>query len=130
MSMTKNPHTISWFEVPVTSISRATDFYETVFQTSLNKEEFQGTKMAIFPSSGDKNTFTVHGALVEGEGYTPSQTGPLLYFNAGSDLTETLNKVEASGGKVTLPKTSIGEHGFMAHLIDTEGNRIALYSQN
>lgn len=27
-----------------------------------------------------------------------------------------------------MPKTSIGENGFMAHFIDTEGNRVALHS--
>ena len=36
--------------------------------------------------------------------------------------------VEDAGGKIVLPKTSIGPNGFMAHIIDTEGNKIALHS--
>jgi uncharacterized protein len=39
-----------------------------------------------------------------------------------------LGRVENNGGKITMPKTSIGENGFMAHFIDPEGNRIALHS--
>ena len=33
------------------------------------------------------------------------------------------SKVESAGGKLILPKTSIGEFGFIAQAIDTEGNR-------
>jgi predicted enzyme related to lactoylglutathione lyase len=29
-----------------------------------------------------------------------------------------------------MPKTDIGENGFMAQLLDTEGNRVALHSWN
>jgi predicted enzyme related to lactoylglutathione lyase len=29
-----------------------------------------------------------------------------------------------------MPKTSIGENGFMAHFTDTEGNRVALHSMS
>ncbi|MGI8952138.1 MAG: hypothetical protein ACR2FN_11200 [Chitinophagaceae bacterium] len=40
-----------------------------------------------------------------------------------------MNKVEEAGGKIIVPKTEISpEYGFMAVIIDTEGNRIALHS--
>jgi predicted enzyme related to lactoylglutathione lyase len=45
------------------------------------------------------------------------------------DLNNELGRVEAAGGKVTKGKTEIGGgHGFMALCLDTEGNRIALHS--
>ena len=126
-----NPHMVNWFEIPATDIQRASSFYENIFATTLNKQEFQGTKMAMFhPGETDKDTMVVHGALVEGDGYAPSNAGPLIYLNGGNDLSTTLSRVEAAGGKVTLPKTSIGEHGFMAYFEDTEGNRLALHSPN
>jgi predicted enzyme related to lactoylglutathione lyase len=51
-------------------------------------------------------------------------------FDAGrSDgIAETLARVPAAGGTVVLPKTEIGPHGFIAHILDTEGNRIGLHS--
>lgn len=70
----------------------------------------------------------VGGGIVEGEGFEPSMTGSLVYLNGGDDLSVPLSKVEAAGGKILMPKTSIGENGFMAHFSDTEGNRIALHS--
>ena len=70
----------------------------------------------------------VGGAVVSGEGYEPSDKGSIVYLNGGEDLAGPLEKVEAAGGKVVIPKTSIGENGFFAHFIDTEGNRVAFHS--
>ena len=50
------------------------------------------------------------------------------YLNGGDDLDVPLSRVEAAGGQVILPKTSIGPNGFMARFIDTEGNRVAFHS--
>jgi predicted enzyme related to lactoylglutathione lyase len=36
--------------------------------------------------------------------------------------------VEANGGKILAPKVSIGPWGSVAHVRDTEGNRIGLTS--
>jgi len=70
----------------------------------------------------------VTGGIVEGPGFEPSDKGPLIYLNGGEDLSGPLSRVEAAGGKIILPKTPIGSNGFMAHFIDTEGNKIALHS--
>lgn len=51
--------------------------------------------------------------------------GRLVYCE---DVGNELGRVEHSGGKVLMPKTSIGENGFIAHFMDTEGNRIGLHS--
>jgi predicted enzyme related to lactoylglutathione lyase len=72
----------------------------------------------------------VGGGIVQGAGFEPSSTGALVYLNGGDDLSGALSRVEAAGGKIVLPKTSIGPNGFMAHFIDTEGNKVALHSMN
>ena len=46
------------------------------------------------------------------------------------DLSVALSKVEMAGGKIVLPKTSIGHNGFMAHIVDTEGNKVGLHSMS
>ena len=82
----------------------------------------------MFPYDNDNNG--VGGGLIEAEAQKPTSDGPTLYINGGDNLSTPLAKVEASGGKVIMPKTDIGENGFMAQFIDTEGNRIALHSWN
>ena len=63
--------------------------------------------------------------------YQPSKThGPLIYFSS-PNINNELGRVEAAGGQVLKAKTEIGGgHGFMGLITDTEGNRIALHSQN
>jgi uncharacterized protein len=120
---------ISWFEIPTTDIDRAAKFYETIFTIKLNPLDLPDIKMRMFPL--DDMMTQVGGALVKSDGFhKPSATdGPLVYLNGNPDLQNVLDKVEAAGGKIMVPKTQISpEYGYMAVFIDTEGNRIALHS--
>jgi len=119
---------ISWFEIPATDLNRAQQFYETIFGTSLTALDLPNIKMRMFPL---ENMMDVGGAIVDSGGFhKPSATdGPLIYLNANPDVQIVLDKVEAAGGKIMVPKTMISpEYGFMAVIIDTEGNRIAFHS--
>lgn len=118
-------NSINWFEIPVTDFTRAKKFYETILGAEIMEMPFPDGKYGIFPSDMQSG---VGGGLAQGEGFTPSDKGTVVYLNGGEDLSVSLGKVESAGGKVVLPKTSIGENGFMAHFIDTEGNRVALHS--
>ena len=120
---------ISWFEIPTTDINRAQKFYETIFGISMAPMDLPNIKMRMFPL--DDMQTQVGGAIVDSGGFhKPSATdGPLIYLNANPDVQNVLDKVEAAGGKIMVPKTEISpEYGFMAVIIDTEGNRIALHS--
>ena len=54
--------------------------------------------------------------------------GPWIFLNANPDLETILSRVQRAGGKITQPKTDIGEYGHIAFFEDTEGNRIGLHS--
>ena len=74
---------------------------------------------------------SIAGALCDSGGFhQPSAThGPLVYLNANPDLQMVLNRVEAAGGKILVPKTEISpEYGYMAVFLDSEGNRVALHN--
>ena len=117
---------INWFEIPVTDFTRAKKFYETILGAEIMEMPFPGGKYGMVPE--DMMNGGVGGGRAQGEGFEPSEKGTIVYLNGGEDLTLSLSKVEQAGGKVVLPKTSIGQNGFMAHFIDTEGNRVALHS--
>lgn len=119
-------HAINWFEIPVTDFARAKKFYETLFGAEIMEVPFPDGKYGMLPS--DMQNGGIGGGIVQGEGFVPSDKGTIVYLNGGEDLSTPLSKVEAAGGKIIMPKTSIGENGFMAHFIDTEGNRVALHS--
>ena len=119
---------ISWFEIPSTDLDRAAKFYETIFGVTLNQLDTPGIKMRMFPL--DDMMTGVGGAIVHSSFHKPSSAdGPLIYLNGNPDVQNVLNKVEAAGGSIMVPKTEISpEYGHMAVIIDTEGNRIALHS--
>ncbi len=120
---------ISWFEIGTSDLNRATKFYETIFGVTLTPLDLDNIKMRMFPLQ-DMMT-QVGGAIVDSGGFhKPSATdGPLVYLNGNPDVQNVLDKVEAAGGKIMVPKTMISpEYGFMAVILDSEGNRIGLHS--
>lgn len=121
-------HAVSWFEIPVTDINRAQHFYETIFGFSMIPLDFPNLKMRMFPVESPES---IAGALCDSGGFhQPSAThGPLVYLNANPDLQIVLDRVEAAGGKILVPKTEISpEYGCMAVFLDSEGNRVALHN--
>jgi uncharacterized protein len=129
MAEQKN-NAVGWFEVPVADMERAIKFYETVFDIKLERHQLGPLDMAWFPSveggSGAQGTLVYHQDF-----YQPSADGVLVYFTAHSgDLSNELNRVEATGGKIVVPRKQISEaYGYMAVILDTEGNRVAIHSR-
>jgi predicted enzyme related to lactoylglutathione lyase len=53
----------------------------------------------------------------------------MIYLNGGEDLSGCLEKVAKAGGQIIQPKTDIGQGwGFFAHFMDSEGNRMGMWS--
>jgi predicted enzyme related to lactoylglutathione lyase len=119
---------VSWFEIPVNDLNRAQKFYETIFDIEMIPMDMPQIKMRMFPVEDPKS---VGGAICQrGNFYKPSdKSGPLVYLNGNPDVQLVLDKVEAAGGKIVIPKTQISpDQGYMAVFLDNEGNRLALHS--
>jgi len=120
---------ISWFEIPSNDIDRAQRFYEAIFNVELFPLDLANIRMRMFPI--DDPSTGIGGAVVHAEGFyqTSSSDGVLVYLNANPDVQIILDRVEAAGGKIVVPKTEISpDYGHMGIFIDTEGNRIGLHS--
>jgi len=121
------PHVLNWFEIPVTDFARAQRFYEAVLGFKI--EPFVMGPMTMGMLGTDHES--VGGAIVQGEGGVPAQTGTLVYLNGGDDLAPMLARAVAAGATVVVPKTEIGNNfGYFAHFIDTEGNKVGLHSMS
>lgn len=115
---------LNWFEIPATNIERAVKFYSAILGVDIPiGEAMSGYKMAMFPIEGG-----VGGAILQGEGYTPSMSGSVVYLNGGDDLGQILAKVEPAGGQVLMAKMNIGQYGFVGFFADSEGNKVGLHS--
>ncbi len=120
---------VSWFEIPVADFDRAKQFYSTIYDFDMPVMDMGAVKMGILLHHRDNGG--IGGAIMCGEMYVPSRQGTRVYLNAGNDLNTVLNRVEAAGGKVVLPKSFLGDTmGHMAVIEDTEGNYVSLHSVN
>lgn len=119
-------NTLNWFEIPATDFARATAFYAEVLAVQIQVDPNSNMQYAYFPSDSQKGGFG--GAIASGENFVPAMTGTTVYLDGGNDLSVPLGRVESAGGKIIVPKTSIGPNGFIALFIDTEGNRVGFHS--
>ncbi len=117
---------INWFEIPVANLERGVAFYEQIMGTKLPLDSsFPGMKMAMFPSKDPG----VGGCLIEIEQSRPHADGVRVYLNGGDNLAAILDRVEAAGGKIIMPKTFLREDiGHIGMFSDSEGNVIGLHS--
>jgi hypothetical protein len=114
---------ITWFEIPALDVERATRFYSSIIGATFERDPLDADH-AFFGHDGEG----VGGEVCREQHLRPGAEGVVVYLNAPDGIAETLARVPAAGGTVVLPKTEIGPHGFIAHILDTEGNRIGLHS--
>ena len=117
-------HVITGVEIPVKDMDRAVQFYSALLAKELQQSEDGPRKTAMLPYQEGQVSFY----LTQVEDFEPGPGGPLPYINTGDDLSAMLGRVESAGGKIIMPKTSMGEFSFFATFNDSEGNTIALYS--
>ena len=121
--MKTNP--VGWFEIYVQDMERAKAFYQSVFQVELTRLNSPDVELWSFPMEMDK--WGAGGALVKMDEVSSGGNSTLVYFSCADCAVEASRVVEA-GGQILRDKWSIGEYGFIALVIDTEGNKIGLHS--
>lgn len=131
--------TPTWFEVPATNVNRAKQFFSRVFAWSF-KSDVPGyedeEKMVLFDmTDGRMARLGVAGGIVrvnsdDDDGSAATVLGgknAVLVYLMVDDLDDTLGKVEREGGKIVLGRKPEGNHGFLAKIVDTEGNWWGVY---
>ncbi|MEM7530907.1 MAG: VOC family protein [Chloroflexota bacterium] len=121
------------FDIPVLDLERAVEFYTDVFDLDISIRDVRADYGSII------------GVMVKDDGvlgtmnanlpHQPSQSeGCIIFFNVNDeDLQITLDRVVKAGGHILLPICKVeptGKRGYVALIVDTEGNRIGLHSQN
>jgi len=117
---------IHWFEIPVADLDRAQRFYETLFARTMRREQMGPQELAVFAYDTD----AIGGALIKSAtAPKPGLDGVLVYLNAGPSLDVVLSRAAELGAQVLLPKLELPRDiGFIAQIVDCEGNRIGLHS--
>jgi predicted enzyme related to lactoylglutathione lyase len=117
-----------WIELPVKDITRALQFYKTVFQLGDIEIADDGTrKTATLVSTGEGGSPGI--SLTQVAGFNPSdKSGVWLYLSGGDDFGGHAERIKQAGGTLVDEKVSMGEAGSYTSFLDTEGNLLALYT--
>ena len=118
---------VGWFEIYVSDLKRARQFYESVFQTKLEKLGGDSPDLEMWMFPGNPELGGCNGTLCKMKGFQPGNGGTLIYFSC-VDCGVEEKRVKEFGGKIVKPKMSIGEYGFISLVNDSEGNMIGLHS--
>jgi uncharacterized protein len=114
-----------YVSIPCGDLARAIVFYHEVTTLELRVNPNVPFPMAYLVDA-DGN---YPGHLFKMDGYAPGAAGPIVYLKIDEDLDDTLARVNAAGGHTLMPKRAIGPgKGYWALFIDSEGNRLALHS--
>jgi predicted enzyme related to lactoylglutathione lyase len=111
-------------------MQRAVQFYNKLFGWTIQSAPFGETElMAIFPADFTKDLPGAGGCLFKGKDTKPG-AGTTVYFTSPSgDCANELVTAKEMNATVIMEKYEIPQgHGFMIMLTDSEGNNIAIHS--
>ena len=114
------------FEIPVTDLDRAINFYQSLPGIELERGSIHGYEMAFFPF--ESNGAGISGALCKGDVYQPSIDGSFIYLFT-NNIDGVLSKAIELGSEILFEKTDAG-NCFVAEIKDTEGNRICFTTRH
>jgi predicted enzyme related to lactoylglutathione lyase len=118
---------VTWFEIPAVDYERGVRFYERVLDVRLKREND--------PVMGEFAMFEIAppgtaGAIARATAMRPGEHGTIVYLWCGDSLAGPLARAEAAGARVATPPLQLpGEIGWVAQIIDPEGNRVGLHAR-
>lgn len=122
--MTPHNHFV-WVDIPVHDLNRAIGFYTALIDAPITREGGPGFFFGLLPHADQG----VGGCLVHApQEHGPAATGPLVYLNVSGRLREAVRAAQEHGGTILQAVHQIGEHGWRAVILDSEGNRLALHA--
>ncbi|MBI3234018.1 MAG: VOC family protein [Bacteroidetes bacterium] len=118
---------INWFEIPALNLERAFKFYSTILHNHVRMGTFGNGDLILFDVPFNTGE-AVGGSIVVRPDLKPTTDGPVIYLNAFGKLSESVSLVESAGGKVLVSFIDLGKFGYASLIIDSEGNKIGLLS--
>jgi predicted enzyme related to lactoylglutathione lyase len=117
-----------WADIPVKDMARAREFYSKLLGNPIEGVPGMEDKLALLMQPGTGSPGDASADLATEAITQPSSThGPVIYLSAQGDLDGMLERAVEAGGKIHAPKQNFGEMGgWLAWIIDTEGNLIGL----
>jgi len=114
------------FEIPVEDADRAEKFYGELFGWTFQRYPGAPSYYGMTTTGPDTETPGINGALFQ---RSPENNQVTLTMNVDS-IDETSAKAQSLGARVVQEKAPIPSMGYFAVLVDTEGNRFGLFTND
>lgn len=118
------------FEVPYDDLERAKKFYVDVFGwdiQSIPEMKYNIVRtVEVDEKQMPKEKGAINGGMYKRD--EESAKSPVIVI-AVKNIDGSIEKINKLGGKVLKSKASIGQMGYYAQVIDTEGNIIGLWEE-
>jgi len=113
---------LTHFAIHIDDVERAKKFYDSVFDWGFNS---YGQDDFLQITADKSENGELIGAMQSRKYSSVGEKINGFECTIGvENIDEIINKVESSGGKILMPKTSIPHVGCIAKFLDTEGNLV------
>lgn len=115
------------FEIPADDLERAKGFYKDIFGWKIEDAKEMDYTMLYTTEVDEKYTTKEPGAI--NGGMWKREKGdekPVLVIQIPS-IDEYTKKIEGKGGKILMPKMTVGDMGYYAKFSDPEGNILGMW---
>ncbi|WP_198782957.1 VOC family protein [Shewanella putrefaciens] len=118
-----------WGEIPVSDMNRAIAFYQQHFGVEFKRDDMEDMEYATIVTE-DVSAASI--GLVKCSMSQPSMQGSTVYLHFSTQLQPLVDKLTAADVNILLPVTPIkeGECGYIALFVDSEGNKVGLWSKD
>jgi len=118
------------FEIPYENEERAKQFYQNVFGWQIVKMPDMDYSMVTTVDSDPQTMRPKTPGAINGGMIRKDPTGPYPMIIIDVENADAhVAKVQASGGKIVMPKIPVGEYGYYARVSDPEGNIIGIWEE-
>jgi uncharacterized protein len=118
------------FEIPADDVSRAKNFYGSIFGWDLQTMQMgDGEYTSVLTTPVDDQTRmptepgAINGGMMERTSDVPA---PVITIDVDG-IDDALSQIEAAGGSTVTPRTPIPGMGAFAYFKDSEGNVLGLW---
>ena len=109
---------VTHFEIPADDPEKTMKFYTDVFGWKFEKWEGPVSMDYWLAMTGDPKTPGIDGAVMP-----RSQSDRVINTLDVESIDEIIPKIEASGGKIVVPKMAVPTIGWMIYFTDPSGNQ-------
>ena len=108
------------FEIPAEDTGKITGFFTSVFGWQFQQ---WGEEEYFLTTGGDPEEEGIGGAVIKKNG----PTHPVTNSISVDSIDDIIPVIESNGGKIVVPKQTVGDMGFLAYFTDPEGTIFGLW---